>query len=174
MPGVVDLEKARLDLKVKKGFRNWVSQFGEEFDASTRFCNIPDEVLKFLARGSGNSPFFFYDLIMNLDDLGSGFGFNELEPEKKLKVIDRHLFLLDRTRYEYMKRLEWLDSYSGEEYPVVELVIRYNELAPNIQAKPSILSRSHPSYKEYEGLNLFEKEQVIRKLIPEALKILDV
>ena len=110
---------------------------------------------------------------MNLEGLGSGFGFNELEPDKKLVVLDRHLLLLDRSRYEYMKRLGWIISYPGEEYTLVELILNFNNLAPDIQAKPPVLSSDHPAYEDYSGLDLNEKEQVIRKLIPEALKLID-
>lgn len=173
MSGVVDLEKARLEKKVKKAYRNWTAKFGDRFSAATGFCDIPDNILATLAVGNENSSFYFYDLIMNLEDLGSGFGFNELKPDKKLIVIDRHLFLLDRARYEHMKRLRWLISYSGEEYAIVDLIINFDKFAPDIQARPPILSSDHPDYEEYSSMGLFEKEQAIRKLIPEALKFID-
>jgi hypothetical protein len=173
MSGVVDLGTARLEKKIKKAYRNWTAQFGDKFGVKTGFGDIPDNVLAVLAAGTGNSSFYFYDLIMNLEDMGSGFGFNELEPDKKLVVIDRHLFLLDRSRYEYMKRLEWIISYPGEKYTIVELIINFNNLAPDIQAKPPVLSNDHPVYEEYSRMNLFEREQLIRKLIPEALRLID-
>lgn len=174
MSGVVDLEKARQEKKVKKGFRNWTGLFESRFGISTRMEDIPDKAVAFLAEGNRNSSFYYYDLIMNLKDMGSGFSFNELEPSEKLTVIDMHLFLLDRIRYEYMKRLGWLDSYPGEENTLVELIMEFNELAPDIQAKPAVLSQDHPCYREYISKNLFEKEELIRKLIPEALKIISL
>ncbi len=170
MSGVVDLERARQEKKVKKGFKNWTGLFKSRFGISTRMEDIPDKALAFLAEGSRNSSFYYYDLIMSLKDKGSGFGFNELDPSEKLNVIDMHLFLLDRIRYEYMKRLGWLDSYPGEENTLVELVMEFNELAPDIQARPAVLRQDHPRYREYISKNLFEKEELIRKLIPEALK----
>ncbi|MFC1839273.1 hypothetical protein ACFL1N_06825 [Thermodesulfobacteriota bacterium] len=173
MSGVVDLGIARLEKKVKKAYRNWAAQFGDKFSVSTGFGDIPDNILAVLAVGTGNSSFYFYDLIMNLENLGSGFGFNELDSDKKLVVLDKHLFLLDRSRYEYMKRLGWIISYPGEEYAIVELIINFDSLAPDIQAKPPLLSGDHPAYEEYSRSNLFEKEQVIRKLIPEALRLID-
>ena len=170
MTEIVDIEKARLEMKVKKGFKNWNNKFDCCFGVSTRMGDIPDKALVFLAEGSLKSSFYYYDLIMNLKDLGSGFSFNELEPADKMTGIDIHLFLLDRTRYEYMKRLGWLIYYPGEEHPLVELVMNFNDLAPGIQATPAVLSQSHPNYMEYISKNLFEKEEIIRKLIPEALK----
>jgi hypothetical protein len=46
----------------------------------------------------------------------------------------------------------------------------FNDLAPDIQAQPAVLSQSHPRYREYITGNLFGKEEIIRKLIPEALE----
>lgn len=103
MTEIVDLGEARLSIKVKKGFKNWTSQFQEEFNLSTSLKTISMETLTFLAKGREDSPFYLYDLIMNLMDLGSGFRFNELKPTDKMAVLDRHLFLLDRIRFEYMR-----------------------------------------------------------------------
>ena len=173
MSGVLDLDIARLEKKVKRAYRNWAAKFGDRFSVTTCFSDLPDNILAALAVGNENSAFYFYDLIMNLEDLGSGFGFNELNPDKKLIVIDRHLFLLDRTRYEHMTRLGWLISYPGGENAIVDLIVNFDKLAPDIQARPPILSSSHPAYEEYSSMGLFEKEQAIRKLIPEALKFID-
>ena len=170
MPEIVDIEKARLELKVKKGFKNWTGLFECCFGMSTRMEDVPDKALTFLAEGNQKSSFYYYDLIMNLKDMGSGFNFNELEPAHKMTVIDIHLFLLDRARYEYMKRLGWLSCYPGEEFPVVDLIMNFNDLAPDIQARPAVLSRRHPCYMEYMSKNLFEREEIVRKLIPEALE----
>jgi hypothetical protein len=172
MPGIVDIEKARLERKAKKGFKTWASRFGCCFGMSTRMEGIPDKALAFLAGANRKSSSYFYDLIMNLKDLGAGLNFDELDPVEKMAVLDIHLFLLDRVRYEYMKRLGWIDCYPGEEYPIVELVIYFKDLAPDIQARPPVLSRSHPRYMEYISKNLFEKDEIIRKLIPEALNII--
>ncbi len=173
MSGVVDLGRARLEKRVKKAYRNWASQFGNRFGVTTCFGDVPDNALAVLSVGSADSAFYFYDLIMNLEHLGSGFVFNELHPDKKLIVIDRHLFLLDRARYEFMKRLGWLISYPGEEYSIVDLIIDFDTLAPDIQAKPPLLSSAHPAFEEYSGMDIIEKEQAVRKLIPEALKLID-
>ena len=170
MSEIVDIDKARLEMRAKKGFKNWTARFDCDFGLSTRMESIPYRALEFLAKGSQKSSFYYYDLIINLKHMGTGFSFRELEPSEKMIVIDIHLFLLDRARYEYMKRLEWLDYYPGEEYPLFELVVNYNDLAPNIQAEPALLNRSHPRYREYISKDIFEKEEIIRMLIPEALK----
>lgn len=170
MTDIVDLEKARLEIKAGKGYRNWISQFREQFGSSTCLKDISKKTLIFLAIGRGDSSFFLHDLIMNLQDLGSGFEFNELDTKDKMIVMDRFFFLLDRIRFEFMKRLGWLASYPGEEITLVELVIKFDRLAPGMQARPPVLSRDHPAYPEFCKMNLFEKEELIRKLIPQALK----
>ncbi|MFC1532867.1 hypothetical protein ACFL7M_05840 [Thermodesulfobacteriota bacterium] len=170
MMDIVDLEKTRFELKVRKGYRNWVSQFGENFESSTRLSHLSNKTLISLAQGRGNNSFYLYDLIMNLQDLGSGFEFNDLASKDKMLVMDRYIFLLDRIRFEYMKRLGWFDSYPGEEFTLVELIIKFDSLAPGMQAKPPVLSMDHPAYRKFCKMNLFEKEELIRKLVPKALK----
>lgn len=174
MSGVVDLQKARLEIKARKAFRNWTSRFEKEFELTSRVRDIPDNMLSLMVTGREDSTFYYYDFIMNIEGLGSGFDFDGLAPDKKIHVIDRHFFLLDRFRYEFMKRLGWVDSYPGDEYTIAELVTGFNILAPDLQAKPVELNSSHPAYEKYRNINLFEKEQVIRKLIPEALELIEI
>ena len=170
MKDVIDIEKARLEIKVRRGYRNWISQFGESFKSITRLNHISIKTLTFLAQGREKGSFYLYDLIMNLKNLGSGFEFNELDTKDKMLVIDRYLFLLDRVRFEYMKRLGWLENYPGEDFTLVELIINFDRLAPGLQAKTPSLSRDHPAYKKFCGMNSFEKEEFIRKLVPKVLK----
>ena len=167
---IVDFEKARLNAAVKRGYRNWASQFGETFGLETRLCHLSLKSVAFLAQGREKSPFYLYDLIMNLLNLGSGFEFHALNSRQKIGVVDRYLFLLDRIRFEYMKRLGWLESYPGEECTLVELMIEFEELAPSLQTNTPLLSRKHSAYDRFSKMNAFEREELIRKLIPEAIK----
>jgi len=170
MTEVVDLEKARLEMAVRKGYRNWASQFGEDFGSGTRLSNISLKTLTWLAQGREKSTFYIYDLIMNLQNQGSGFEFNELKPNEKIAVMDRYLFLLDRIRFEYMKRLGWLEFYPGEEFTLVELILDFDQLGPSLQAKTPGLSKDHPAYDKFCTVGSFEKEELVRQLIPKALK----
>ena len=167
---VIDLKKARLELAVKRGYRNWVTHFKEAFDLKTRPSDISSETLCQLAKGKSENAFCLYDLIMNLLGLGSGFELNELDSENKMIVIDRYLFLLDIVRYEYMKRAGWLESYPGENLALVEMIIDFAELGPSLQARLPELSQNHADYKLFLEMNTFEKTEFIRKLIPEILK----
>ena len=170
MSQVIDLEESRLLVNARKGFRNWSGFFKEEFGVETRFSKISSKTLSFLAQGREKGTFYIYDLIMNLKGLGSGFEFAELSPKKKMIVIDLYLFLLDRIRFECMKRLSWLKSYPGEKLALVELIVNFDKLAPSLQSEIPELRPDHPHYQEYSELNTFDKEVFIRKLIPLALE----
>ena len=170
MKDVIDLETARLKKRASKAFRNWTGQFKEEFGISTSLSQISLRALSFLAVGKEKNSFYIYDLIMNLQDLGSGFEINELSVKDKMKVMNCYLFMIDRIRFEFMKRLGWLENYPGEDFSLVELITQFDQLAPGLQAKTPTLSKEYPSYDKFSKMNLFEKEEFIRKLIPKALK----
>ncbi len=170
MSQVIDLEENRLILAVKKGFRNWTKRFNEPFGLTSRISQLSSGTLAFLAQGRETGGFFFYDLIMNLKGFGSGFEFDTLGPQKKMAVIDRYIFLLDRIRFECMKRLGLLQFYPGEERTLVDLIIHFDQLAPLLQAELPELSSNHPDYEIYAKMNTHDKEVFIRKLIPKVLE----
>ena len=154
----------------KKGYRNWRGKFGEVFSLETRLSALSTKTLAFLAQGGEESAFYLNDLIMNLLGLGSGFQFDELRSEEKIGVVDRYLFLLDRIRFEFMKRLGWLEGYPGEEFALVELIVRFEQIGSSLQAKTPALSRKHPAYDRFCQMGRFEREELIRRLIPKALQ----
>ena len=172
MTQVISLEKGKTRISAKKAFRNWKSRFKEDFTPETCLGHISLETLSFLAQGMEKSTFYLYDLIMSLNRLGSGFEFNELIPVNKMRVIDQYLFLLDRIRYEGMKRLDWLTHYPGEDIPMVEMVTRFEILAPNLQAQIPIMNPGFEGSKEFFAVTTFEKEGAVRKLIPRLLQVL--
>jgi hypothetical protein len=174
MADVVDLDGARLRTAARKAFRNWRSRFGEEFDLSTGPQDLSDSTLLFLAQGKEDASFYLHDLITNLLRLGSGLEVRELRPSGKLAVMDRYLFVLDLLRFEVMRRLGWLDKYPGEERSLVELVTEFEDIGPAVQAGIPVLSRSHPDYPKFASASAFEKESVIRRLIPQALEAFDL
>ncbi len=169
MSRVFDLEECRLLRAVKRGYRNWESRFGQELGLKTSFSHLSLETLSYLAQGKEKGAFYLYDLILSLMGWGSGFEFNELSSKKKMAVIDRYLFLLDRIRFECMKRLGWIDEYPGEEFAIVELITQFEKLAPGLHAKIPHLSRDHVSHEEYSGMDALDRDVFIRKLIPKAV-----
>ena len=170
MTQVINLEKGKVHVLAKKAFRNWKSRFKEDFSEETCLRRISLETLSFLAQGKDKSTFYLYDLIMGLNHLGSGFEFNELSPKNKMVVIDQYLFILDRIRFECMKRLGWLESYPGEEIPLVEMIIRFEALAPGLQAKIPLMNRDYSGSGAFFSAGTFEKEGIVRKLIPNLMK----
>ncbi len=170
MTEVISLEKGKAQLLAKKAFRNWRSRFHEDFNPDTCLCHISMESLSFLAQGKEKGTFYLYDLIMGLHQLGSGFEFNELSPRNKMRVIDQYLFLLDRIRYECMKRLGWLVRYPGEDIPLVEMITRFQDLAPNLQAQIPAMNPDYKGFDEYFSVTPYEREGVIRKMIPKLMK----
>ena len=173
MTQVINLEKGRTRLLAKKAFRNWKSRFKEDFTSKSCLGQISLETLSFLAQGKDKSTFYLYDLIMGLNHLGSGFEFNELSPGNKMRVIDQYLFLLDRIRYECMKRLGWLKSYPGEEISLLEMITRFETLAPNLQGQIPMMNPGVASSEEFFSVSTYEKEGIVRKLIPKLLKELE-
>lgn len=170
MSDIIDLEEARLINAAKKGYRNWTTRFKEKFGLNTVLSQISIETLSYLAQGEGKGTFYLYDLIMNLLGLGSGFEFDELSPKNKMIVVDRYLFLLDRIRFECMKRLGWLERYPGEGIALVRFVTHFDQLAPILQAETPHLSQSYPGYDNYSAMNTLDREVFVRKLIPIALQ----
>ncbi|MFH1351101.1 MAG: hypothetical protein ABII26_09185 [Pseudomonadota bacterium] len=170
MTGVVEIEKVRLGASIKKGFRNWKNQFKEDFNAETCLSHLSLETLRFLVQSHDKGAFYLYDLIMNLQNLGSGFEFHELNPKEKMAVMDRYLFLLDRIRFEFMKRLGWIEGYPGEGFSLVELITRFDEIGTALEAKIATLSRDHADYDRFGAMSAFEKEEFIRRLIAKVLK----
>lgn len=173
MTEVVELEKARLDMAVKRGYRNWKTRFGEDFGVQTRLADLSFETLAFLAGGRGKNTFYLFDLIMGVEGLGSGFEFHDLESAKKIAVMDRYIFVLDRVRFEYMKRLGWLEGYPGEEYTLVELIRQFDRIGPNLQLGPAELAKTHPGHDKFGNMNAFEKEEFLRKLMAKAIQELE-
>lgn len=173
MSEVIHMEDGRRLLAAKRGFRNWVSRFKEEFGPNTRLSDISLPTLSFLAQGRDKGAFYLYDLVMGIRNLGSGFEFHELEPRAKMKVMDIHLFLLDRIRFECMKRIGWLEAYPGEEFTLMELVLEFDRLAPGLQAKIPRLRPDHPEFPRFSAANVFDKEGVVRRLIPALVKAIE-
>ena len=167
---VIDFEKSRLLLTARKAFRNWNSRFHEHFDFETRLGDVSIGILSFLAQGKDQGMFYLYDLIMRLKNFGSGFEFNEMDPTRKMLIIDHYLFLLDRIRFECMKRLNWLENYPGQDLTLVALVLEFEKRGLSLQAKIPQLSSEHPAYAEFSALIPYDRESFIRKLIPALMK----
>ena len=66
---VVEMGEARLERAVSRGYRNWKTQFGEDFGRATKLSDLSPETLAFLTRGGDRSTFYLFDLIMSIQNL---------------------------------------------------------------------------------------------------------
>jgi hypothetical protein len=172
MNKIVSLESIRNQKAAKRGFLQWRRKFKNLnfLDENTRWSDLPDEVLFFLADDEAGSRQFLYDLLMGVLDLGSGFEFESLPSEKLLPLLDIYFLLIDQVRFECMRRLGWIEEIPFGDKPLIALVQNYSQGNYNALTAPPKLSRQHPSYPLYAGLSEMEKGVFVRRNIPEAIQ----
>ena len=107
---------------------------------------------------------------MGIKDLGTTSDFFQLDKAEKMEVIDISIYLLDQLRFECMSRLNWLESSTRSQVPIVELIEQYPQLKEEGTTLVPPLSESHPKYQIFKRLSELEKETFIRKQIPEAIE----
>lgn len=50
------------------------------------------------------------------------------------------------------------------------MIIQFHQVAPNIQARNPALSREHPAHDRFCNMDDLERGELVRKLIPKALR----
>jgi hypothetical protein len=108
---------------------------------------------------------------MGVLDLDQTAGFHYLENADQLNVVDIHLFVADQVRFELMRRLGWVTSYSADKNTLLEMVQKCAELRATAREIPPALAESHPEYIDYQELTRGDKEVFIRRLLQEALEV---
>ena len=169
MDKIVRLEEYRAKAMEKKAFSSWEKRFGIAFGVSTRLKDLDDTILYSLAQPGDESSEAFYELIMGTLELGSTPEFHYLPNAAQMKVVEVHLFLADLTRFEMMRRLDWLEALSCEDLSLVELVLNHSNLQPESRANPPELNVNHPAYQSYQNMVTGDKQVFIRQLLTEAL-----
>jgi len=86
-----------------------------------------------------------------------------------MRVVDIHLFLADQLRFEMMRRLEWILSFEGVNYSLLEMVQEFEKIKNKSRERPPDLARSKSNYTEYTQLTEGDKEVFIRRMLQEAL-----
>jgi hypothetical protein len=170
MTKIVDLEDYKRRALEKRSFAPWKKRFKEKYSRSTTFADISDRTLYFLAKPGEESAMAFYDLIMGTLNLGLGTKFYYLEKHDQLKVMDIHLFLADQSRFEMMRRIDWVDHYPARRFTIVKLIEDYQQLKTLCRKSPPMLSKDHPDYQYVKGLVPGDKESFVRRLLPSALE----
>ena len=169
MTKVVELKTYRIRALEQRGFGPWQKRFSESYDSRTHLSDISDKTLYYLSQPGEDSSNAYYELIMGILDLGQAAGFHYLNNRDQMRVVDIHLFLADRLRFEMMRRLEWILSFEGVNYSLLEMVQEFEKIKNKSRERAPDLARSNPNYSEYTQLTDGDKEVFIRRMLQEAL-----
>jgi len=159
---VVDLDRFRRKLAADKGFRTWLKRFQDQFGPDTRLEDLAPETLLYLATPGEENLYVFFDLVMGAMGLGGAvrFRLDHLESATKLRIMDAAFALVDRTRFEIMRRLGWVEEIPGQQ--AWEKGSAFAREVPR-------LAPGHPDYQAYQKLRPVDQGTVIRRLIPRAV-----
>ncbi len=171
MAEVIDLERFRLKLAADKGFRTWLARFQEQFGPDTRLKDLSPQTLLELSRPGEENLYVLFDLIMGAEGLGGSarFRLDDLDVPTKLKIIDTAVMLMDRVRFEVLRRLAWVAATPDENLPIIALVhLAWRQSGDFGQGLPQ-LARSHPEYEAYQRLPQRDQGMFLRRLLPRAV-----
>ncbi|MBT7712708.1 MAG: hypothetical protein HN745_13360 [Deltaproteobacteria bacterium] len=171
MTKLVNLNQFRMNQTSARGFASWRKRFNEPLYHHTRFSDLENSTIHILAQPGENSSLIFYELIMDILNLGNVNKFSFLKPVDRLQVIDIHLFLADLVRFEMMHRIEWIVSYTDCDQSLIELVPRHDASDYSRYSNPPQLSESHPLFASFTEKIPREKEVMIRQLFGDALNV---
>lgn len=171
MADIISLDKFKRRSVATKALEYWNKRFPEKLEVDTRFSDLTDATLAFLIQPREESTWATYELIMAMKNLGGKARFFFMEDKEKMVIIELGMFLLDQFRFECLKRLGWIESYPAEKYAILELIDNYGVLSETIRNQNPELSSSHPQYENFRRATKLDREVIIRKLFPEAIKI---
>ena len=169
MPKIVNLQNYRAKALEQRSYGPWQKRFGESYGIHTKLSDLSDKTLYYLALPGDSSTNAFYEFIMGVLDLGTSSKFHYLENKDQLMVVDIHLFLADQMRFEMMRRLEWIRTFEGGKYSLLNLVQEFEKVKTKCREHPPILAESNPDYAAYTQLTIGDKEVFIRRMLQEAL-----
>jgi hypothetical protein len=106
---------------------------------------------------------------MGIRGLGLASEFHYLGNPDQMRVVDIHLFLVDQLRFEMMRRLEWILTFEGQRYSLLEMVQEFDKIKKRRGGHPPGLEQSNANYTEYMQLTDGDKEVFIRRMLQEAL-----
>lgn len=154
-----------------KGFRTWLSRFQEQFGPDTRLKDVSPTTLLFLASPGEENMYVYFDLVMGALGLGGSvrFRLDDLDTATKLKIMDTAFALLDRVRFEVMRRLKWVEAVPEEEAPIIALVKEAWSKEASFAREIPRLRSEHPEYQRCARLPELDRRVLIRRLIPKAV-----
>jgi hypothetical protein len=168
---VVDLDRFRRKLAADKGFRTWLQRFQDQFGPDTRLEDLAPETLLYLATPGEENLYVFFDLIMGAKGLGGALRFrlDDLETPTKLRIMDAAFALMDRVRFEVMRRLGWVEEVPGENVPLIALVQEAWLQGSAFSREMPRLAPSHSNYESFQKMGPIDQGTAIRRLIPRAV-----
>jgi|UniRef100_A0A7C3UZ67 hypothetical protein len=171
MAEVVDLDRFRRKLAADKGFRTWLKRFQDQFGPDTRLADLAPETLLYLATPGEENLYVFFDLVMGAMGLGGALRFrlDDLETPTKLRIMDAAFALMDRVRFEVMRRLGWVEEVPGGDLPLIALVQQAWQQGSGFAREVPRLSPSHPDYEAYRKRGPLDQGTMVRRLIPRAV-----
>lgn len=171
MAEIVDLDLFRRKLAADKGFRTWLQRFQDQFGPDTRLSDLAPETLLYLATPGEENLYVFFDLVMGAMDLGGSLRFrlDDLETPAKLHIMDAAFALMDRVRFEVMRRLDWVEDLPGSDTPLIALVQEAWKKGSAFAREVPRLAASHPDYEAYQKLTAIDRGTAVRRLIPRAV-----
>jgi hypothetical protein len=171
MAEVIDLEGFRRRLAADQAFRTWLARFKEQFGPETRLQDLSPHTLLYLASPGEDNLYVYFDLIMGAQGLGGSLRFrlDDLDYTVKLKVMDTAFALVDRVRFEVMRRLGWVDTVPGMDIPIIELLQQAWRKGSAFARELPHLSAGHPEYEGYIKLHPMDQAVFLRRLIPRAV-----
>jgi hypothetical protein len=169
MTNVVNLHAYRTRALEKRAFGPWRKRFGEFYSQITRLADLSSKTLYFLAHPGEENTVALYEFIMGVLDFGTAAKFYYLEKKKQMKVMDIHLFLADQVRFEMMRRLGWIGSFSCTRYSLLEMVQLFERIQTLCKSNQPELDKSHPDFISYSKLTSADQDVYIRRMLPEAL-----
>jgi hypothetical protein len=171
MAEVIDLDGFRRKLAADQAFRTWLARFQDQFGPGTRLSDLIPETLLYLASPGEDNLYVYFDLIMGARGLGGSvrFRLDDLDYQVKLKIMDTAFALVDRVRFEVMRRLGWVDEVPGMETPLIELVQQAWRKGAAFSRELPHLSAGHPEYESYLKLHPMDQAVFLRRLIPRAV-----
>jgi hypothetical protein len=168
---IIDLSRFRSKIAADQGFRSWLARFQEQFGPDTRLQDLSPSTLLYLATPGEENLFVFFDLVMGAQGLGGSvrFRLDDLENDVKMKIMDSAFALVDRVRFEVMRRLGWVAAVPEAEASIIDLVRQAWRLGDGFDQESPALAPEHPDFPAFARLNPMDRVVFLRRLIPRAV-----
>jgi hypothetical protein len=157
----------------QRGFREWRRLFEAvaSFDESTRWADLPDEVVVFFCEENPESKHSFYDLIMRSQRLGNGHDFEVQSYDRLTALMNAYFFIMDQARFECMRRLGWLTRIPRGEKSIIQAVIDSGSFDYGALFETPGPTPEHPAYEEDLKTRGIDRAALVRRFFPEAIRL---